>query len=842
MPLNELGRMQTRSSANRDLYETINALLSGSEKADLSALLVKQDEDSTGDAEHQRRISDNTAINYIQALLGIHPGNESTPLSSALKNKFAAVSRINRPRSVSFSTPEVREGFLRGAAALQQGISNIPGSPIRGRSHASESGSPTLEQALLMGRDSPESDAGYGSFLSGTAEYSSLSDLRRAECEDSLSSGSRLEERSFSPGEARPTLASLVEADLAVAQAVQNLQDLKERQVAMYQEVGVSTQACKEPNLLAALLSSATPTTSRPLGIQGGTEDLQQSHRNRYVDSSFFDREDRETSFDTREYHERTRDPLALERAAKQYRSAASQHEANCTWSGQLPPKQIAGRQPSYSSKIFLGGVPWDITETTLIQAFIEFGPVRVEWPGRDAASPPRGYLYIVFEDEDRVQELLAHCTHDFANGGSFYFKISSKKRGSKEIQIIPWNVADSNYVRFPSPRLDPKKTVFVGALHGMINAQSLAVIFNDLFGGVVYAGLDTDKHKYPIGSGRVTFNNAKSYMKAVAAAFIEIKTPRFCKKVQVDPYLEDALCSVCHMKQGPYFCRDLNCFNYYCRTCWDNQHAHHTQHKPLMRNIRGLTRARLQDILPGSNECYSSYSSYYQGQREPRTSNFWTYQNQVQCPLHIEKRSDLENWRAPAALLRSDPEWRPEPEITWRKTDTNTGVSWPGQSVDYSDEYSKIAASFAEHVTISKERKPGLKPFFDKDQRSVFDNSLSTPRSFFDKDMPTPRSVFDRDSSTPRSDVLTPLSDREYFTPRSSVLRGGLDRETSTPQFVYGVDQPSYSELEGEKSNFKPLFDKDTPSFVPFMYREENTDATGGLCPLLERRDEEAN
>lgn len=30
----------------------------------------------------------------------------------------------------------------------------------------------------------------------------------------------------------------------------------------------------------------------------------------------------------------------------------------------------------------------------------------------------------------------------------------------------------DSNYVRYPSPRLDPKKTVFVGALHGMINAQ----------------------------------------------------------------------------------------------------------------------------------------------------------------------------------------------------------------------------------------------------------------------------------------------------------------------------------------------------------------------------------
>ena len=37
-----------------------------------------------------------------------------------------------------------------------------------------------------------------------------------------------------------------------------------------------------------------------------------------------------------------------------------------------------------------------------------------------------------------------------------------------------------------------------------------------------------------------------------------------------------------------------------------------------------------------------------------------------------------------------------------------------------------------------------------------------------------------------------------------------------------------SYGELEREKSNFKHLFDKDTPSFVPFMYREEKTDATG--------------
>ena len=47
-----------------------------------------------------------------------------------------------------------------------------------------------------------------------------------------------------------------------------------------------------------------------------------------------------------------------------------------------------------------------------------------------------------------------------------------------------------------------------------------------------LFAGVDTDKYKYPIGSGRVTFNNHKSYMKAVAAAFIEIRAQRFTKKV----------------------------------------------------------------------------------------------------------------------------------------------------------------------------------------------------------------------------------------------------------------------------------------------------------------------
>jgi len=274
---------------------------------------------------------------------------------------------------------------------------------------------------------------------------------------------------------------------------------------------------------------------------------------------------------------------LSLERAARCHRNSAAHNEAAYTWSGHLPTR--SQRLSGISSKVFLGGVPWDITEEGLIDTFRAFGPVRVEWPGKENAAVPKGYLYVIFEQDKQVRSLLSACTHDYGNGGGWYYKVSSRGMGNKEVQVIPWFIADSGFVRCQSQRLDPQKTVFVGALHGMLNAEGLSNIFNDLFGGVIYAGIDTDKYKYPIGSARVTFGNYRSYMRAVSGAFIEIKTPKFTKKVQVDPYLCDALCKSCGIRQGPYFCRDLTCFKYFCRSCWELEHEFMAHHKPLMRN-----------------------------------------------------------------------------------------------------------------------------------------------------------------------------------------------------------------------------------------------------------------
>ncbi|KAK7598253.1 hypothetical protein V9T40_006488 [Parthenolecanium corni] len=95
----------------------------------------------------------------------------------------------------------------------------------------------------------------------------------------------------------------------------------------------------------------------------------------------------------------------ALELQAKYHRSAQQQVSnavAQFAWSVKLPKRSFK-REP-YSSKVFLGGVPWDITEEMLICSFHQFGNVKVEWPVKDSIAQPKGYAYIICENEMQMQ------------------------------------------------------------------------------------------------------------------------------------------------------------------------------------------------------------------------------------------------------------------------------------------------------------------------------------------------------------------------------------------------------------------------------------------------------
>lgn len=375
----------------------------------------------------------------------------------------------------------------------------------------------------------------------------------------------------------------------------------------------------------------------------------------------------------------------AVETAAKKYRCAAQVSEATCCWKGKLPPKQY--KTPIvYSTKVFVGGLPWDITEEDIVKEFGCFGPCRVEWTNKEKfnsnghqnhvthvnqqnntneyndgnnhnqqhnnnqngngyhgyqhnngyrnhnggnrhyngganmnqqmlngsnininnggnnggnqnsdplnSSKHRlspGFAYVIYESEYSVRSLVGNCIEDYQNGRDrveYYFKISTRRVRNKEVQIIPWILADNNFALCTPKELDPKKTVFVGNLHGTMTARDLAHIMNELFGCVVYAGIDIDKLKYPIGSGRVTFSHQQNFMRAVRAAFVDIQSSKFSKRIQIDPYLEDVQCCLCYGDKGIYFCRDFQCFNYYCGGCWEKQHSYNQlgNHKPLMR------------------------------------------------------------------------------------------------------------------------------------------------------------------------------------------------------------------------------------------------------------------
>ncbi|XP_015232296.1 PREDICTED: cytoplasmic polyadenylation element-binding protein 4-like [Cyprinodon variegatus] len=201
------------------------------------------------------------------------------------------------------------------------------------------------------------------------------------------------------------------------------------------------------------------------------------------------------------------------------------------------------------------------------------------------------------------VQKLITRCFSCYKRtagpfaasrcSSTIEFACKLAASADRSVQIRPWNLNDSDFVMDGSQPLDPRKTIFVGGVPRPLRAVELAMIMDRLYGGVCYAGIDTDPElKYPKGAGRVAFSNQQSYIAAISARFVQLQHGEIDKRVEVKPYvLDDQLCDECQGtrcggKFAPFFCANVTCLQYYCEYCWAAIHSRAGRefHKPLVK------------------------------------------------------------------------------------------------------------------------------------------------------------------------------------------------------------------------------------------------------------------
>uniref|UniRef100_A0A1B6L4N0 RRM domain-containing protein n=1 Tax=Graphocephala atropunctata TaxID=36148 RepID=A0A1B6L4N0_9HEMI len=265
------------------------------------------------------------------------------------------------------------------------------------------------------------------------------------------------------------------------------------------------------------------------------------------------------------------------------------------------PHSQGSETGERFSRKVFVGGLPPDIDEDEITASFRRFGPLVVDWPHKAESKsyfPPKGYAFLLFQDESSVQQLIDACIQD---EDKLYLCVSSPTIKDKPVQIRPWRLSDADFVLDASMPLDPRKTVFVGGVPRPLKAVELAMIMDRLYGGVCYAGIDTDPElKYPKGAGRVAFSNQQSYIAAISARFVQLQHGDIDKRVEVKPYvLDDQMCDECQGQRcggkfAPFFCANVTCLQYYCEHCWATIHSRPGRefHKPLVKEGADRPRA----------------------------------------------------------------------------------------------------------------------------------------------------------------------------------------------------------------------------------------------------------
>ncbi|CAF2075777.1 unnamed protein product [Rotaria magnacalcarata] len=279
------------------------------------------------------------------------------------------------------------------------------------------------------------------------------------------------------------------------------------------------------------------------------------------------------------------------------------------TWRGHLPVVMESYQTPTnFSQKVFLGGIPAELSEAELLLVLRKFGKCNIKWPKNDGVkSNMPSFCHVVYRESRSVGELLKHCTRQQRSTVDYFLHIhmlpsstdfSIRTTRFKPIQVVPWNMKDNAYAvqqknasNTETPYKDWSRTIFVSPLHGKMTAFSLGSIMSTVFGAVSMAQINTDKYGYPTGTGTVLFYDSHSYMRAVAAGAIDIKCDCFHKLLDIDPFLrENEPCAFCP-SVADAFCRNFHCLRSYCKQCWVNRHGPKplADHQPATRRQQPL-------------------------------------------------------------------------------------------------------------------------------------------------------------------------------------------------------------------------------------------------------------
>nr|CAD7589775.1 unnamed protein product [Timema genevievae] len=282
-------------------------------------------------------------------------------------------------------------------------------SPFKGSPPYSDCGSPTMEHSLLQSfnssrtnspADSDTSNSGLSSFDNSINDLMSCLSLGQSPLQPQSLIAHAALQNSFLG-------VSPMDQELANLQARQSISPLHPATLRYLQQQQQQQQQSLQASLLSSLLQYPPSRVSQGTEFGGKScsppspPALPLSASPPTNDNASLDRAAR--------FHRNSACELFGAREAQWWlsnirlvRSIEALHDATCTWSGNLPPR--APKNSAYSCKVFLGGVPWDISEMSLIGAFKQFGGIHVEWPGKEqAASQPKGYVYIIFESEKQV-------------------------------------------------------------------------------------------------------------------------------------------------------------------------------------------------------------------------------------------------------------------------------------------------------------------------------------------------------------------------------------------------------------------------------------------------------